>query len=442
MQKLKLLFLVVTLLVVTNISNSQWFQQYNNPNIKLNDIFFINSSTGFAVGDSAIIIKTTNGGANWFTVKPPGYGELFTIKFINANTGWAGGGKHVVMNMYKTQAFYTTDGGNTWTNPFPPYFASEWLFRDVKLIDLDNVFFTSGQCYDNVCAGDIVKTSNRGQNWTSVTNVHGYYKGFNWINNQTGWAVTNFWNDIPPAYAHVLKTTNSGQNWNIIYTEVDSISGLDLSFDAIQFLDANNGYLLKMRPIGVGKFQKSSNSGYGWVPVDSSSQRYWDMFFININTGWISESYGAQDFIMKTTNGGVNWYQQYSGTGIVRKIFFTDANYGWALSGSTILHTTNGGVMGVKVVSNNTPNEFHLFQNHPNPFNPTTTIRYDIKTKSKVELKVFDLLGREITTLVNENQTPATYEVVFDATSLPSGVYFCILKAGDFVDSKKMILLK
>ena len=317
---------------------------------------------------------------------------------------------------------------------------TEWRFTDVKVIDLDNVIFTSSQCNDNVCSGDIVKTTNRGLNWTSVTNVHGYYEDFCWINNQTGWAVTNFWNDVSPAVAHVLKTTNSGQNWNVIYTEIDSLSGLDLSFDAIQFLDANTGYLLKMRPYGDSQLQKSSNSGNSWVTVDSSSQRYWDMFFVNKDIGWIT---GYSGLIMRTINGGQNWNQQVTNvSGIIRKIFLTDANNGWALSGSTILHTTNGGIMNVKLISTKTPNEFHLLQNYPNPFNPTTTIRYDIKTKDNVELKVFDLLGREIATLVNENQTPGTYEVVFDATSLPSGVYFYQLKAGNFVETRKMVLIK
>lgn len=442
MQKLKLSFLVIALLFISNISYSQWFQQNSGTNLVLWDIYFINSSTGFAVGDSAIIIKTTNGGTNWFTVKPPGYGELFTIKFINANTGWAGGGKHVIMNAYNTQAFYTTDGGNTWTSASPPY-MTEWRFTDVEVFDLDNVIFTSSQCNDNVCSGTIVKTTNRGQNWTSVTNINGYYEGFCWINSQTGWAVTNFWNDVPPAVSHILKTTNSGLNWNIIYTEIDSSSGINLSFNTIQFLDYNTGYLSRNLPFNSSHVLKSLNSGNNWITVDSSSQRYWDMFFINKDTGWVSGNYAGGAIINRTNNGGQNWSQQLFGaSGIVWKIFFVDANNGWALNQTKIFHTTNGGIMGVKIVSSNTPEEFRLLQNFPNPFNPITTIRYDIKTKGIVELKVFDLLGREVTTLVNENQTPGTYEVVFDAFSLSSGVYFYQLKTGDFVDFKKMVVLK
>ncbi len=99
-----------------------------------------------------------------------------------------------------------------------------------------------------------------------------------------------------------------------------------------------------------------------------------------------------------------------------------------------------------KVIVNN----FRLYQNYPNPFNPTTTIQYTIPNKVKtlyttsqqVQLKVYDVLGREVATLVNNKQNPGNYEVVFDGADLQSGIYFYKLKAGSFVDVKKMILLK
>jgi len=92
------------------------------------------------------------------------------------------------------------------------------------------------------------------------------------------------------------------------------------------------------------------------------------------------------------------------------------------------------------------PDEFNLYQNYPNPFNPTTTIKYDIKERTNVELKVFDILGREIITLVNEEQPAGSYEVEFSKNSihqvLGSGVYFYQLQAGSYVETKKMILLR
>jgi len=86
--------------------------------------------------------------------------------------------------------------------------------------------------------------------------------------------------------------------------------------------------------------------------------------------------------------------------------------------------------------------EFALDQNYPNPFNPSTTIKYSIKEKSNVELKIFDLLGSEIASLVNEEKAPGNYDVSFDASSLSSGVYLYTIKAGSFVQTRKMLLMK
>jgi len=88
------------------------------------------------------------------------------------------------------------------------------------------------------------------------------------------------------------------------------------------------------------------------------------------------------------------------------------------------------------------PITYELLQNYPNPFNPTTTINYQIPSAGHISLKVYDILGREITTLVNEERTAGKYEVKFDGTSLSSGVYFYRLQSGAFSETKKFMLLK
>ncbi len=88
------------------------------------------------------------------------------------------------------------------------------------------------------------------------------------------------------------------------------------------------------------------------------------------------------------------------------------------------------------------PVEFKLDQNYPNPFNPSTAINYQLSGQSKVELKIFDVLGREVQTLVNEIQNAGSYKVNFDASNLPSGIYIYQIKADNFIQSKKMILMK
>jgi Secretion system C-terminal sorting domain len=116
-----------------------------------------------------------------------------------------------------------------------------------------------------------------------------------------------------------------------------------------------------------------------------------------------------------------------------------------------ILHTTNGGATFIEEEEiYEVPTEFLLAQNYPNPFNPSTKIIYSIlsvtlrqaQSDILVTLKIFDVLGNEIETLVNEEKTVGTYEVTWYAEGLPSGVYFYQLKAGSFIESKKMILMK
>jgi len=83
-----------------------------------------------------------------------------------------------------------------------------------------------------------------------------------------------------------------------------------------------------------------------------------------------------------------------------------------------------------------------LVQNYPNPFNPTTTIKYQIPELSLVTIKVYDVLGNEIATLVNQEKPIGSYEVKFNAIGIPSGIYFYRIQAGSFVETKKMLLLK
>jgi hypothetical protein len=99
--------------------------------------------------------------------------------------------------------------------------------------------------------------------------------------------------------------------------------------------------------------------------------------------------------------------------------------------------TLLGGIQTAEV-----PNQFYLNQNYPNPFNPVTTIKYGIPKSANVTLKIYDMLGREVTTLVNEKKDPGTYNVEFDATNFASGLYLYKITAGDFSAVKKMMLIK
>jgi hypothetical protein len=98
--------------------------------------------------------------------------------------------------------------------------------------------------------------------------------------------------------------------------------------------------------------------------------------------------------------------------------------------------------LGINNLSSTIPDKFALKQNYPNPFNPSTVIRFQLSVAGNASLKVYDLLGREITTLVNESLQPGTYEVRFDAKELSSGIYLYTLRTDNFSETKKMVLIR
>jgi hypothetical protein len=213
------------------------------------------------------------------------------------------------------------------------------------------------------------------------------------------------------------------------------------------FLDENVGWVVGILPPG-GIILKSTNGGSNWLPVSLgiiSNNFVSDVYFVDTLTGWIV---GENGIIIKTTDGGSSWEEQISGTNnTLHSIRFIDQNIGWAVGNDgTILHTTNGGVTFIEEV-NKVPKDFLLAQNYPNPFNPSTKIKYSIpsvgtRDRVSVQMIVYDVLGNEVATLVKEQKPQGTYEVEFDGTSLPSGIYFYQLKVGSLIETKNMILLK
>ena len=145
-----------------------------------------------------------------------------------------------------------------------------------------------------------------------------------------------------------------------------------------------------------------------------------------------------------STDAGENWDQiDISLTGNEIRSIVVDAN-GYVYAGThlngdfkSISQTTS-----VKNDKANIPGDFSLSQNYPNPFNPSTSITYSLPRSSHVVLKVYNILGKEVITLVNEEKPAGNYKVVFNGSNLTSGVYFYKVQAGSFVSTKKFVLLK
>jgi photosystem II stability/assembly factor-like uncharacterized protein len=323
----------------------------------------------------------------------------------------------------------------------------------------------------------IIRTTNGGTNWLSATagtysnNLYSVSK----LSNTTAIAVGD--------YGIIMKSMNTGANWTNVTSPTTT------SLKSVSFSDSLNG-----TAVGIGgTILKTSNSGNNWSQINTADVTTNDLnciCFLNSNTGI---AVGNSGTILKTTNGGINWVQKTSGTvedllsvsisnqvcyatiysGYVLKstnlgenwtthfaqtnsmllsVFFNDANTGWICgTGGTILKTTDGGGVFVSKISSEIPTSHRLFQNYPNPFNAISKIKYQIgkmengkwKTENgMVTLKIFDVTGKEVMTLVNETQNAGTYEVTFEGSNLASGIYFYQLKTDNFIETKKLILLK
>jgi photosystem II stability/assembly factor-like uncharacterized protein len=239
----------------------------------------------------------------------------------------------------------------------------------------------------------------------------------------------------------ILKTTDGGTTWI-----PPSMTPLPyMSLRSVFFTDANNGFVAGGNCwFGCwGVILGTTNGGNEWsILVDNLGLAFSSIFFSDANNGMVVDYSGT---IHRTTNGGTTWTSQSSGTtGYLYDVSFTDANNGWVVGyDGIILHTTNGGVTFIEEEKiDEVPTDFLLSQNYPNPFNSSSVIKYSIPKSSQVTLKIFNTLGEEIEALVNEEKAVGTYELNWNAANLPSGVYFYRLQAGDYVQTRKMILLK
>jgi len=220
----------------------------------------------------------------------------------------------------------------------------------------------------------------------------------------------------------IIRTTDGGDNW------FPQTSGTTEQLYCVYFTDVNTGTVAGY----PGTILRTTDGGENWFPQTSGTGAgLTGICFADANTGTIVGNGGV---ILRTTDGGNNWNEQTSGTSVIlQSVSFTDANTGTAVGEyGTILHTTNGGVTFIEdEKTNEMPIGFLLSQNYPNPFNPSTKIRYSLSNNSNVVIKVFDVLGNQIETLVNEEKPAGTYELAWNAAILPSGVYFYQLRLVD-----------
>jgi len=398
----------------TTNNGDNWVSNNNGLSRGIGYLKFQNELTGFTVYNTYNGLYksiTTNGGLSWV---PFGNGinakYIFDIFFPSNNTGYAVGGlSNSLSRIYKT-----SDAGSTWVQqPFPdPRTIATVCFLD------DNFGMAAGM------QGLIIKTTNGGTNW-SIVNTGGP----EWIDKivltdyNTGYVCNSG--------GYILKSTNGGSSW----FQAAYINGT--SINDISFINNYTGYAAYAG--SGGGVYKTTNGGLNWQNVFNGGSAPSIKFF-NENTGFVSVYNGK---IYSTTNGGALWSDQSGLTTFTAGCFtFISPQIAYAEAGGCLLKTTNVGFVFTEKKPLQTPKDFFLYQNYPNPFNPTTNIKFQISKIGFVRLKIYNSLGIEIKTLVNEKLGPGTYEALFNGNGLSSGIYFYKLETENFTDVKKLVLIK
>ena len=421
------LYFVVTLIIqTTQFSLAQWVQQVSGTPENLVDVVTLDSMNAIAVGDRNGILRTTDAGATWINQSAAisAVYQWNNVSFSNALNGTIVGDHRIVT---------TTDGGLTWT--------LRTALSSQKCLSV----FTlgAGSIYMGTDSGWIYNTSDTGKTWTSAKISKWPIRSiFLW----KGTAVPG----MPIYYALTLyslcsKPVYPSLEWNEkILTNFQGLGSE--AFDAEFCNGGGAGFI-------VGVFGdlwsepsvlRKSMSDTVWRSMQLTSLQPGMFSGVAAPSSDIIYVCGSSGMIYKTFNGGDSW-KPFIGltTRSLNAISFSDVNHGFAVGDSgTILHTSNGGGVVVAVAEAAGPNEFVLAQNYPNPFNAATVISYRLAMKSFVTLTLFDVLGREVKRLVNEEQLAGNHTVPWDAKDFSSGVYFYRLDAGRFSETKKLLLMK
>jgi hypothetical protein len=271
----------------------------------------------------------------------------------------------------------------------------------------------------------------------------------------------------------IYRSTDDGTSWTLVRSGLLGDNIECLTFDS-------NNYILA----GSAQVYRSTNNGNDWTSLATIDRTVWSLA-VNAGDTIYAGTYDAPSDnggIFRSTNHGGEWSQVGLQNTSVSSILITSSrifagtydngiyqsytgetwdsvNSGLtnlsvralsiAPNGFIFVGTYGGGVYrssqsitGIKEIRYWIPENFLLLQNYPNPFNPTTTIRFNLPTLSHVNLKVFNLLGQEVMTLVNDIETSGAKSVEFNASAIPSGIYFYRLQAGPFVETKKMLIIR
>jgi photosystem II stability/assembly factor-like uncharacterized protein len=425
---------------------AQWHLQGVATGIGIGPSISVYSPTGVVVAGGPYatpkVFISTNSGVNWTNISGNLSGtELGCVWAVDSNLIFAGDVGAPGYNGGNAKVWKTTNGGQNWsvilsTGGNHGYFNGIVFSRTNPMIGIamSDPAYSNDHYY-------LAKTTDGGSTWFTQTSTPtgdaGYFGSVICIDNLFyGFGV----NGTPP---RVIFTTNGGTSWITMIAGLQSsyVSGFAFSSDKSTGLISN---------ISIPVISRSTDGGSSWTTFNtglSISSGYVSrlIWVYGANDCYLTSQFGINGCVGKSTDGGASWTVMNTDniSNLVDINLFYDGSmvYAYAINQYDQVIKLEDPT-GVQTVNSNVPSEYKLGQNYPNPFNPSSKIRFSLPKADFVSLTVFDLLGREVTSLIKEELKPGTYEVEWDASNYPSGVYFYKLTSGDYTETKKMMLVK
>jgi photosystem II stability/assembly factor-like uncharacterized protein len=413
MKKLILISLSFVFISFCTSAQRGWTLQSSGVTYDLYDVSFVDALNGWAVGESNMILHTTDGGVTW-QQQTPGASQVtkfWTVDFVDDNIGWAG-------ETLAEGIYHSEDGGSTWgVVDLSPYYTFYAVF-----------FLNEATGWVAGWDGAVLHTTDGGFTWQDQnTESNKMIFTICFVDENNGW--------VAGESGLLLHTTNGGITW------MNQNAGTSYYIYGIWFIDPQTGWVGSTD----GTIHNTTDGGSSWQFQYGGEQSILDIWFTDAQKGWAT----AGSYVLHTENGGLDWTAQTTvdDRGLWRLSFIND-HTGWAVGeGGKIAFTSDGGastgddLMKLKL----------SLWNSPNPFNAHTSISYALPGIYHVRLSICDQEGRQFAVLANEKQTEGRHDIIWDGMSgsgscVTQGIYFCRLEltngAESYCESLKMVFMR
>jgi len=436
------MFRILTLLLMFILGNmiqaQGWDVQVIDPGMSLADVYTFSADEAIVVGNklvlngAAAVYRTTNSGASWDTLFTISAGRMNEMEFLDDQNGWIVGWElDPLFQTPNTRVWKTNDGGITWLSNSQGLGAGQgfaveilsntdgWVFGKTN-----QLFATELYCLNSGLPDWQMNCPLNGIGSNQIANMRDMF----FLNTDYGWMASSL--------DTIYVTTNGGASWN-----ARPLPALIGASPTIYFLNELQGWVVD----NSGGYFSTADGGISWnqeMGIGSIN----DIQFPETNVGWIAGDGGN---LQNSIDGGNSWIQQPVTTQNLNAVSFVSPDTGYIVgTGGVVLSTVTGGATGIEDQSDNLLlKEMTLLPNYPNPFNPSTTLQFELQRRSNVLLQITDVSGRHVRTLVNDSRSAGHHEVKWDGrddagNSITSGVYLSRLESKGVVQSQKMLLVR